>query len=307
VHTKTTPGPPRQLAITLDGPPSVLFAPIYEALANGDFALGALHVTVSSAASDQTALTELADGHTQIAIVSEPSVIAARASGMPVVAVGALESGPLEAIISLHPIGSPAALAGRTVAVDGTSLETAELESYLGSGGVAATQTRTIDAGTGALTAHKAYAAIGRWNYDTVALRLAHRHPSVIRIEAAGVPTFTDLAIVVRVGEARYDGAVLRAFLQSLTRGEQATASDPQAVARLLVRINPRLSMRFELAALSATQSVAQPAAAGRPFGYQSPFAWQSFGSWMQTHGLIANASLAGDTITDEFLPGQGE
>ena len=41
------------------------------------------------------------------------------------------------------------------------------------------------------------------------------------------MPTYSGLVIVVRVGEAHYDGPLLRAFLQSLTRGERAVAADP--------------------------------------------------------------------------------
>jgi hypothetical protein len=85
------------------------------------------------------------------------------------------------------------------------------------------------------------------------------------------------------------------------------TRANPTGAAQILVRANPALSMRLELAALSATQTVAEPSAGNQPFGYQSPYAWQSFGEWMAARGLLRSAAVAGDTITDEFLPGQGE
>jgi len=307
VNTSSKLGPARPLAIALDGQPSALYAPIYEGLADGEFARGALRVAVTPASSDASALGALESGRAQVAIVSEPALLAARASGKPLVAIGALENGPLDAIISLRPIRSAAALAGRTVATDGSPLASAELASYLATAGVPPARVRTTAGGSQALTAHKAIATIGRWDYDAVALALAHRHPSVIRLAAAGVPTFTDLAIAVRVGEARHQGALLRAFLQSLTRAESATRANPQGVAELLARVNPALGQRFELAALAATQTAAAPASGAQPFGYQSPYQWQSFGAWMVAHGLLPSAGVAGDTITDEFLPGQGE
>jgi putative hydroxymethylpyrimidine transport system substrate-binding protein len=308
VHTSSTLGPARPLTIALDGPPSALYAPIYEAIADGDFTQGALSVTVTPGSSDVAALGALMAGQAQVAIVSEPAVLTARAAGTPVVAIGALERSPLEAIISLHPLSSAAQLAGKTVASDGTPLAAAELATCLAKAGVSPARVRTIAGGEQALTQRKAFAAIGgRWDYDAVALALAHHHPNVIRLDQAGVPSFTDLAIVVRVSEARYQGAVLRAFLQSLTRGETATLASPQAVVQLLVQTNPQLGAQFEIAALAATQTVSAPSQGGEPWGFQNPVTWQTFGNWMHAHGLLANASLAGDTITDEFLPGQGE
>jgi hypothetical protein len=129
----------------------------------------------------------------------------------------------------------------------------------------------------------------------------------VIRLSAAGVPSFSDLVIVARVGEAHDDGPLLRAFLQSLSSGESAARADPQRLAHLLATINPALTQHFELAVLRATAADTQPADTTDPFGFQSPLVWRKFADWMREHGLLSGSADGALAITDEFLPGQGE
>jgi ABC-type nitrate/sulfonate/bicarbonate transport system substrate-binding protein len=312
VTTRTTLGPSRPVVVATDGAPSALIAPIYEGIANGDFALGALSVSVSPEAGAAPALAALSTGRATLAVVSEPDLLAARASGSQLVAIGALVQGPLESIISLRsrPIGAPRQLIGKAVATTGSPLAAAELASFLAPAAIPSSRVRTIDAGSDVdapLVARKAVASVGGlWDYDAVALAMAHHAPSVIRVTSAGVPSFSELVLVARVGEARHDGALLRAFLQSLTRAEQAVKADPGAVASLLAKLNPPTGRPFALAVLLASGPITEPPE-GDPFGYQNPNAWITFGRWMSSHGLLSHPTDGGFAITDEFLPGQGE
>jgi putative hydroxymethylpyrimidine transport system substrate-binding protein len=313
LHTRTGSGPARNLVVALDSQPSALFAPIYEAQANGDFGRGGLNVTIAGPSAAQTPLGALETNRASLAVVSEPTLLAARDSGAQLVAVGALVQGPLESIISTgrKPITSVSQLVGRTIATSGSGLAEAELASVLSTADVDPSQVHAITvAGNldAALTSHKAAAELGGfWDYDALQLAAAHQHPSVIRLPAAGIPSFSELVIVVRTGEAHHDGPLLRAFLQSLDSGESAVTADPQGVARLLAGINPALSQGFELAVLRATAPITQPADKADPFGFQNPLVWRRFADWMRVHGLLNGAGDGALAITDEFLPGQGE
>ena len=45
----------------------------------------------------------------------------------------------------------------------------------------------------------------------------------------------------------------------------------------------------------------------GKPYGWQSPPAWASFGNWMFSHALLKHdPNTALPPFTNEFLPGQG-
>ena len=227
-------------------------------------------------------------------------------------AIGALVGRPLDAFVSLarRSVGDASLLAGHTVASAGTPLATAQLDTALSGAGIAPRSVRRVQAGSnlaGALVHRQAIATLGGpWPLELAALEQAHHSPTVLELPNAGVPTYSGLVVVVRVGEARYQGPLLRAFLQSLTRGAAAVAANPAGAAAMLTHIDPLLDAAFERAALAALIPLTRPAGASEPFGYQNPYAWRALGVWMHQHGLLSNAN-AGLAITDEFLPGQGE
>jgi putative hydroxymethylpyrimidine transport system substrate-binding protein len=310
VHARLALGPPRPLEVAIAGAPSGLYAALYAAREDRDFAAGALAVTIRQVGDP---LATLESGGAGVAIVSEPQLLEARAKGGRLVAIGALVRAPLDAIVSLatHPIVSAAELAGATIAPLGGPLARAELATMLASAHLAPASVHVAAAGALAAPLSRQAAVQAQltdpWPLLVAALRSAHHPATVLEVQQAGVPTYTGLAIVVRVGEARYDGPLLRAFLQSLTRGQRAVAADPGAAAAALAKLNPSLGAALERAVLAQTLPLTVPAGASNPFGYQNPDAWQAFGAWMTAHGLLAKGQNAGLAITDEFLPGEGE
>lgn len=314
VHARLTLGPARPVTVALDGPPSALYAPLYTATANGDFAAGALAVKLAEAPAGDS-LTALAQGRATIAISSEPDLLAARARGARLVAVAALLAEPLEGIVSLasRPIAGAAQLAGHTLAVAPSPLVAAELAAVLARAKIAPARVRRIAASgdlASALTAHQAIATLGApWPLEWAALANSGQPPApALTLAAAGVPRYSGLVVVVRVGEAHYQGPLLRAFLQSLSRGERAVAADPRAAAATLATVNPQLNAAIERSALSQTLPRARAAGSAKPFGYQYPSDWSAFATWMHQHGLLSAGAVAsaGIALTNEFLPGQG-
>ncbi len=329
VHARLSAAAPRPLAVAIGAEPSGLYAALYAARADGDFAAGALAVTIRQASDPLAALQSGAAG---VAIASEPALLAARAKGDRLVAIGALVREPLDGLVSLatHPIASASALDGATLAPVEGSLAQAELATMLASAHVAPGSVHTtgsggLGAGGGALAA--AGSGLGAsalatpltragtvqailadpWPVVLAALESAHHPARVLEVQQAGVPNYAGLAIVVRVGEAHYDGPLLRAFLQSLTRGQRAVEADPRSAAAQLAKVNPKLSAALERTVLAQTLPLTAPADASNPFGYQDPNAWQAFGAWMTARGLLAKGQNAGLAVTDEFLPGEGE
>ena len=309
VHARGTVGPPRPLAVAVGGPPNALYAPLYAAEADGEFRAGALAVTISSSPSPLAALESHRVG---VALASEPDLLAARGAGDQLVAIAALVSQPLDAIVSLarRPVRGAAQLAGHTVATDGTPLSDAALATALAGAGVPPARVRRIAVGANlarALRARRAIATIGPWPLEKVELAAARRPSFVLALPHVGVPTYSGLVVVVRVGEAHYDANLLRAFLQSLIRGAHSAASRPAATAATLSRLEPALSPATERALLATLAPLADSATASRPFGYQNASAWVTFAAWMHAHGLLPDTANPGYAITNEFLPGQGE
>jgi hypothetical protein len=73
------------------------------------------------------------------------------------------------------------------------------------------------------------------------------------------------------------------------------------------VRANPSLESKLQLESIRRTLPAAQPADPSKPFGFQDPTAWATFGTWMFSHHLLAHEANTGlPPFTNEFLPGQG-
>jgi ABC-type nitrate/sulfonate/bicarbonate transport system substrate-binding protein len=84
--------------------------------------------------------------------------------------------------------------------------------------------------------------------------------------------------------------------------------ADPAAAAALVVKANPSLDPKLQLASIERTLPVALPADPTKPFGWQERSAWAAFGSWMFSHRLLSHDPNVNGLppFTNEFLPGQG-
>ncbi len=309
-ETLSLPATATHVSVALDGAAGATLAPLYAALAGGDFTRGGLAVSV--AAHPGAALAALGAGSVDIAVASEPALLQARDRGAQLVAVGAVVQSPLDAIVSIapHQVTKVTQLDGQTVAAPSTPLAAAELETILRRAGVAPTGVHRLDAGADPprlLIRRTAAAILGDWSFDAVRLGLSHRQPSVIKVEDAGVPTYNRLVIVVRQDEARTRGPILRTFLQALTAGVRTTVATPAAAVDQLVAANPGLNRRLELASLTAALPALDPAPTGSTYGFVDPRVWRTFGAWMLSQGLLTRPDDAARAVTDEFLPGQGE
>jgi putative hydroxymethylpyrimidine transport system substrate-binding protein len=303
----------KPFTVMLDWFPNADHAPLYSALAAGDFRAAGLEVKPVVPAETAEPLKLLADGKVDMAISYEPELLLARDEGLKLVSIGALVQRPLTSIIALpsQHISSVADLAGKTVGTAGIPYQAAELKSALQRAGVNPASVHEVNVGFNlvpAMLSGKVSATLGGyWNYESIQLQLLHKHPTTIPIDQAGVPTYDELVLVVREAEARTRGQDLRAFLQALTLGERSVRADPAAAASLVMKANPSLEGKLQLASIERTLPAALPGAS-KPYGYQDSSAWTAFGNWMFAHGLLHHDpnSTALPPFTNEFLPGEG-
>jgi putative hydroxymethylpyrimidine transport system substrate-binding protein len=299
--------------VMLDFFPNADHAALYSAIAHGEFRAAGLDVQPQAPAEPAEPLKLLAAGRVDAAISYEPELLLARDQGLKLVSVGALVQRPLTSIIALPAkhVAKVADLAGKRVGTAGIAYQKAELQTALLTAGVRPSSVREVNVGFNlvpAMLSGRVDATLGGfWNYEGVQLELQRRHPVVIPVDRAGVPTYDELVVVVREDEARKRGQDLRAFLQALTRGEREVKSDPAAAAAVVVKANPSLEAKLQLESIRRTLPVMQPADASKPFGFQDPAAWAAFGTWMFAHHLLAHDPSTGlPPLTNEFLPGQG-
>ena len=101
-------------------------------------------------------------------------------------------------------------------------------------------------------------------------------------------------------------GGRVRRFMRALAAGYAAARANPERAVTQLVRANPGLQRKVQLASVRATLPVFFPADRDRPFGYQDRRAWDAYGRWMHDNELVRNPPKASRAATNEFLPGQG-
>ena len=310
----TAPAAAKPFTVMLDWFPNADHAPLYAAIANGDFRAVGLDVQPVVPSETAEPLKELAAGKVDMAISYEPELLLARDQGLKLVSVAALVQRPLTSIIALpgQHISDVKDLAGKRVGTAGLTYQAAELRAALQHAGVNPSKVQEVNVGYNlvpAMLSGKVAATLGGfWNYEAIQLQLLHKHPVVIPVNEAGVPNYDELVLVVRTDEAHTDGIDLRAFLQALARGEHAVRTDPTAVAKLVQAANPSLEPKLQLESIQRTLPAAQPAEADKPFGYQDSAQWEAFGRWMYERGLLKhNPNTTGlPPFTNEFLPGEG-
>ena len=309
----TAPGS-KPFSVMLDWFPNADHAALYAAIAHGDFHATGLDVQPVVPAETAEPLKLLAAGKVDMAISYEPELLLARDQGLKLVSIGALVQRPLTSIIALPAghVSSVAGLAGKTVGTAGIPYQAAELRAALQAAHVNPASVKEVNVGFNlvpAMLSGKVAATLGGyWNYEGIQLNLLHKHPHVIPIDQAGVPSYDELVLVVRESEARHDGQDLRAFMQALTEGEHAVRANPAAAAALVVKANPTLEGKLQLQSIEQTLPAALPSDPSTPYGWQSQSQWETFGAWMHAHGLLAHDPNATGLppFTNEYLPGQG-
>jgi putative hydroxymethylpyrimidine transport system substrate-binding protein len=313
VKARITPakGSAQPFTLMLDWVPNADHVGLYEALAKGYFRQAALNVHIEVPSNPAEPLQLLAAGKIDAAISYEPNVMLARNAGTPLVSVAALVQKPLTSIISLarEGINSPAQLRGKTIGTAGIPYQNAYLTTILARAHVPRRSVHVENVGfdlVPAMLSGRVNATLGGyWNYEAIELRQAHRRPHVIPVDDAGVPSYDELVLVVRKAAIINQTNLIRRFVQALGRGYKAVRADPAAATRALVRANPSLRYKLQLASVKATLPDYFPPA-GRPWGWQSQSRWNAFGEWMMRQHLISNPLAIEDASTDELLAGQG-
>lgn len=308
---RIAPGAAVPLTLMLDYFPNADHVGIYQALADGGFAHAGLDVHIETPSDASAPLKDLLDGRADIAISYEPQLLLARNEGEPLASFGAIVQQPLTSIVSIgsQHITKVADLRGKTVGYAGLPYQRAFLDTVLAHAHVPVSSVKLVDVGENlvpAMLSGQVAATIGAyWNYEAIELKEKGKHPNVIRINDAGVPSYDELVFVATKATLANRSNIIRDFVQAVGRGYQSVRSDPKAAVDNLVHLNPGLNRRFELASVEATLPDFFPPGVNSSWGYQDQTQWDDFGEWMLRHHLISNVNAIANASTNEYLAGQ--
>ncbi len=313
-HESVSPsgGGRQSLTMMLDWFPNADHVGIYQALAEGDFSAAGLDVHVQVPSNPASPLELLAAGRVDVAISYEPEVMLARNQNLPLVSVAALVQQPLTSIVSVGSkrIKTVAQLRGKRVGDAGIPYQHAYLTTILAHARIPQSSVKEINVGANlvpAMLSGRVDATLGAyWNYEAIQLTQMGKHPNVIRVNRAGVPNYNELVVVVRQSTLAKHPDEIRRFLQALGRGYESVRSNPTGAVDNLVRANPVLNRKLQLASVRATLPAFFPAGSGNPWGWQDQVQWNTYGQWMLSHHLITNPAAVAAASTNEELAGQG-
>jgi putative hydroxymethylpyrimidine transport system substrate-binding protein len=299
---------PRPFTLSLDWYVNPDHAGIFTAIDKGYFRQAGLDVEPQVPSDPSAPIKLVATGRADLAISYEPEVLLAAEQGLDVVAVGALVDSPLTSLISLPRggIGSAADLSGKTIATAGIPYQSDYLETILAAAGVSSSSVKEVNVGLNlmpALIGGRVDAILGGFrNIEGVELRLRGLDPRIVPVDQLGVPTYDELVLVARKSTVDEQPEAIRAFIQALARGTDYARAHSQEAANAVLAAGKGLDPMQTRAEVAATLPLLAPAEE-RPYGYMDPDAWRAYAEWMAEHGLIEEAPVPEDVLTNELLP----
>ena len=292
--------------LILDWFPNTDHAGIYAAIDEGFFEDAGVKVTPEVPSDPSAALKRLAAGRADFAISYEPEVLIARSQGIPVVAVGAIVTRPLNAVIyRTDRITGADDLEGKTVGAAGLPSDRPLLDAVVRDGGGDPSKVTVKNVGydlSPALAAGKVDAVIGAfWNIELVDLERQGQPVAALKLDEHGVPTYDELVVVTSDTVAREKPELVKAFLRGLQKGQDWAATDEAGAVEHLLQANKDLNEDTVKAQLRETAPVLSPSDV--PTLHVDPAQWATFATWMTDNGLLTKPVDASAAVTDRFLP----
>ncbi|HTW12936.1 MAG TPA: ABC transporter substrate-binding protein [Solirubrobacteraceae bacterium] len=293
-------------SLVLDFTPNAIHSGIYLALKRHyDTANGVkLHVIIPGESTD--AITLLADGRVNFAILDIHDLAIADAQGRKLVGVMAIVERPLAAVIAQSRYRSPRDLAGQTVGVTGDPSDLAVLHSIVAGSGGNPAKVKTITIGYDAvpdLLDGRVAAATAFWNDEGV--QLAHQKPgafNVFRVEDYGAPPYPELVVCATRAELQRDPSLARGLVHALVEGYDGVLRDPKAGEQALE------SQVSGLAASAVSQQLTAELPAFRPqgggaYGTLVPSVLRAWARWELKFGIVKKTPDIATMFDRSFLP----
>lgn len=305
--TRTGPDAAEPVQLLLDWYPNADHAGVFAAVAEGHFEDQGLAVTPTVPSDAAAALKEVAAGKAPFAVSYAPEVLLARSQGVPVVAVGALVTHPLNSIIvrSDSGIESPRDLEGRVVGQAGLPLDRPLLDTAVAADGGDPAKVETRNVGFNlapALASGRVDAIVGAyWNIESVDLEAQGVETRAFRLEEHGVPDYDELVVVTSDAVAADRPELVRAMLAGLRRGQDWAATDQAGAVAHLVEANPDLDPKIVAEQVALTADLLSPPDAETLDMDRDE--WAAFAEWMRDKGLLEAPVDVDAAMTTRFLP----
>ncbi|MCR2803864.1 ABC transporter substrate-binding protein [Paenibacillus soyae] len=283
-----------ELTVLLDWYPNAVHTFLYAAEEQGYFEDAGLQVNLQTPAGTNDAVKLVATGKADLALSYQMQVAISRAEDIPVVSLAAIVRHPLNRVFALESSGirSPKDLVGARIGYPSIPLDEAIVSTMVKTDGGDAASLNFQDIGWDlipALTTEKVDAIVGGYvNHEKLLLEKEGAELVTFDPSDFGVPDFYELVLVASESGVEENEDSYRKFIEAAAKGQQYTAEHPEEALKILL---DKQTTEFPLDADIEKQSldVLLPLmdAGDKPFGYQSPEAWQSVIAWLQENGQL--------------------
>jgi putative hydroxymethylpyrimidine transport system substrate-binding protein len=241
------PAPPvRPATIALDFVPNAVHAPIYMA---GD------RLRIRKPGEGPDSLKLVASGKVDLGVLDIQDLAIAQQAGTDVVAVGALVSKPLAALIAQPSVKRPRDLDGRTVGVSGLPSDPAFVKAIVDHDGGNFSTVKQVTIGFNAvsrLLTKRVDAVPAFWNAEGVALKQKGLKAHEFRVEDYGAPAYPEVLLVTSRKTLARDQPVIQVALQEIARGIDAARADPAKATAIIAKAAETDDLKLERAQLDA-------------------------------------------------------
>jgi putative hydroxymethylpyrimidine transport system substrate-binding protein len=302
------------LTLALDAPANATQAGIYVAQSDGALTRAGITLHMTTAASTEQALADVASGRADVAITSEPEVMFARNRHTKVLSFGAITQGPQATIVSIkrrghRAITSVADLRGMRLGVSGLSSEAALLTTSLSRAGVPSSRVRRVDVSANPVAALLSGRVDAYYGNDAAivaaTLRARHKRVEVVPAGSLHLDRYDGLVFATRIFFFAPHTTLLRRFVQAIGRGYEAVRSDPETGVQALQAARPSLDATLTSSVLTATLPTLFPGD-GHPWGWQDQHTWNTFGRFLTSQALTSAPGAWEGASTNQLLAGQG-
>lgn len=252
-------------------------------------------------------VTLLARGEADLAIVPPNRLIAARANGLRVVGVAAINQTPLEAVISTIATGisRPRDLEGKRIGL----LPSARLETFVklivekDGGDPSAVKLVYTDGYEGDIrnvVSGEFDAVVNIKAWEPLLGNVPPEGRSVLAFADWGAPNYHSYTYAVREDTIRQNPVLVQSIVDALVAGYGIAQAEPTraitALQKNLLNVHPSI-IAESLALVSTTWTTPE-----RRWGEFNPAILASYATWLKDNGLVpANATIGG-AVTDAFI-----
>jgi ABC-type nitrate/sulfonate/bicarbonate transport system substrate-binding protein len=298
-------GQPRNASLMLDFTPNAIHTGIYAALARHYDRQNGIHLQVRIPGQSTDAISLLAAGRVDFAILDIHDLAIADAQGRRLVGIMALEQRPLASVIAQPRFHSPRQLDGQTIGVTGAPSDLAVLRSVVAGGGGKPASLKTITIGYDAvpdLISGKVAAATAFWNDEGVQLSRQHPAVHVFRVEDFGAPSYPELVVCTTASELRRDRRLARALVRTLVDGYTYVLKRPLDAQRDLESQVSGLARQAVSEQLSAELPAFLPRDGGA-YGALQPAVLRSWARWEARFGIVKRTPDVATMFDNGLLP----